>query len=383
MKKKYYLVLFILWTIYSGISYSQNVKVSDYIVPISRASQLRLNGNWNYSQSGDSVTSSVATSSLDYHTFYSSLPLAWFINLVASASRSRGDISINQDVKFDARFQKYVWENNNWFGFAKFNAQSNTNYLQVASDITVGAGYGRYINATSLAKAVRIESHFIQEDVITDFLPKEVILKIADIIERETEYQTLYGTTYETIWFRDIEREIQASDMCKDDGIGSIGIMRMRQVLLKINEFVNDRYYGWDINCGILFPLTTYNKAQVGNMNLALTGRYSIPVSWSTQFNTTIDFSTPMDSMLFKEIQSQVGVDFIYELNNRVNLVSRYRFGLIKQNESLPASSNYLDFTFLYYIENNINFTINSTFSKVSNKPRQITSTMGLQYNFY
>jgi hypothetical protein len=286
-------------------------------------------------------------------------------------------------VNFDASFQKYVWEDRNWFGFAKFSAQSQSFYDQIASDITAGLGYGRYINATALAKAVRIESHFLEEGVITENLPRDVILHIANIIERENEYKTLYGTTYETIWFRDIEREVQASGVCKEDGVGSIGILRMRQVLFGINERVNERDYGWDIKAGFLFPLTTYNKAPVGNPNLDLTTRYSVPVNWSIQLNTSLDIYTPMDSAFMNNVQTQLSANFIFELNNRVNLVSGYQFNLIKDSEQKATISNNLTLSFWYYIENSIYYTVNATFSKYSNQPKQLAMTMGLQYNFY
>lgn len=366
----------------TGIGMAQNVTVSDYTVPISKAATLRFDGNWNFSQTGDSVSSNLASGTLSYSSFYSSLPLAWFISLDASASKTK-DQNMDHNVKFDASFQKYVWEDNNWFGFAKFSAQSITFYDQVSSDITAGMGYGRYINATALAKAVRIENHFIEEGVITERLPRNVILHIANIIERENEYKTLYGVTYETFWFRDIEREIQASGVCKEDGVGSIGILRMRQVLFGINERVNERDYGWDIKAGFLFPLTTYNKAPVGNPNLDLIARYSVPVNWSVQLNTSLDVYTPMDSLFFSNVQMRLGADFIFELNNRVNLVSGYRLALIKDTGQKSVISNNITLSFWYYIENNIYYTINANYSKDSNQPKQLAMTMGLQYNFY
>ena len=380
MRYRYFLpvLMFCLVTVLHG----QNVSVSDYMVPVSKAATMRFDGNWNYAQVGDSVSSNIATGALSYATFYSSLPLAWFINLNASASKAQQQ-DLAHNVAFDASFQKYVWEDDNWFGFSKFSAQSITFYDQIASDITVGAGYGRYINATALAKAVRIENHFLEEKVITDRLPKDVILRIAAIIERENEYKTIYGTTYETIWFRDIEREVQISGVCKEDGVGSIGILRMRQVLFGINERVNERDYGWDVKAGFLFPLSTYNKATVGDPNLDLIARYSVPVNWSTQLNSSFEVFTPMDSLFFHDFQARLGVDFIFELNSRVNLVSGYRFALIKMADQKSVLSNNITLSFWYYIENSIYYTINGTFNKDTDKPRQINMTMGLQYNFY
>ncbi len=380
MKLRLYLPLLLFCCI--SVLQGQNVSFSDYMVPISKAATMRFDGNWNYAQTGESVQSNTATGTLNYATFYNSPPLAWSFNLNATASKSLQQ-NLAHTVGLEARFLKYVWEDNKWFGFSKYSAQSLTVYSQVAQDITVGAGYGRYINATALAKAVRIENHFLEAKVITDRLPKDVMLRIAAIIERQNEYQTIYGTTYETIWLRDIEREVQVSGVCSEDGVGSIGILRMRQVLFGINERVNERDYGWDIEAGFLFPLTTFNKAPVGNPNLDLTVHFSVPMSWSTQVNSVLDISSPMDSSFFNNFLGKWNADFIFELNSRVNLVSGYSVSVIKAPNQSAIVSNSLTLSFWYYIENSIFYTINGTLSKDSGKPRQLTMTMGLQYNFY
>lgn len=71
-------IILILLTI--STLWSQNVKIEDYQVPISRAKYLRVNGNWNWNQSGDSVINNIANAQLIYRQFYSSLPFAWFFD---------------------------------------------------------------------------------------------------------------------------------------------------------------------------------------------------------------------------------------------------------------------------------------------------------------
>ncbi len=380
MKKSASLIFALVLTTYS--IYSQNVKVSDYVVPVSQAGTMRFDGNWNFAQNGDTVTSNIASGTLSATTFYSSLPLAWFVNLDASGTSSARNNS-NYNISFNASFQKYVLEAEDWFGFSKYSAVGKNTYAAPATDVSVGFGYGRYINATALAKAVRIESHFLSEGVIYEYLPKAAILKIASIIEKENEYSSLYGSTFETIWIRDIEREIQASGIALDESLGAMATLRIRQVLFGINERVNKRYYGWATNIGFLFPLTTYNKKKSGYPNLSFNATYSIPLNWALQVNSTTEISTPMDSLFFQDVIGRSGIDFIYELNNRVNIVSSYRFALIKSSGMIPTVSNYINLSFWYYIENNINFTVNSNYSKEINKPKQITTTVGLQYNLY
>ena len=175
---------------FSTLILAQNVSVEDYDVPVSTAKILRLNGTYNWSQSSYSdstvVTANNAAASLTFRSFYSSLPFAWFFNVDANGGKSfdvwTHDITISTSVR------KYIWDDNDWFGFVSPDARHANTFKQIESNVQVGGGYGRYINATALAKAVRIEEHLIKEGVVKDHMPKETKIKIANIIERESEF---------------------------------------------------------------------------------------------------------------------------------------------------------------------------------------------------
>lgn len=176
-----------------------------------------------------------------------------------------------------------------------------TEYKQIKSSLTIGAGYGRYINATALAKAVRIEEHLLRENIISDHLPKATMIKIANIIDRQDEYRNIYGEAYENFWLFNMENEIRASGLLIGNYLGAIGFLRMRQVLFSINEKVNDRYYGYDVNLGTKFILSTQDKSKSVSPSLSLSGRHSYPLGWSAQINGIIEIYTPIDSLLAKK----------------------------------------------------------------------------------
>ncbi|MDP4174416.1 MAG: hypothetical protein Q8933_10635 [Bacteroidota bacterium] len=378
MKRLLLLTIFLIVSVISA----QNVDVRDYKVPISKATTFRANGFWNWSQVGDSVSGNTANATVLFRKFYTSLPFAWFINVDATGGRDAG--KKNYDVKFDGSIRKYIWDREDWFGFSRIRAERANNYDRISSDFTIGAGYGRYINATALAKAVRIEEHLLKEKIISDFLPKEIMINIANIIERQQEYINLYGPeVYETQWFNDIEKQIASSNVLKTPGIGSIGILRMRQVLFGINERVNERYYGWDLSAGALFPITTRDTSKAGSPNLALTGRYSFPFNWSTQMNIVAEVSTPIDTVFAKQVLANTGVDFIYELSNRINLLAGYRLGIYKPATASAYIDNLVNVSFLYYIENNIYFGINAAYEKLARSPKRLSTSITLSYNLY
>lgn len=373
--------LLFLFIIFSSVIYSQNVNVQDYEVPLSQAKSLRFNGNWNWGQIGDSVTANIANANLFFRTFYSSLPMAWFIDFDANGFKNRENLGHN--VLFKARINKYVWPDKDLFAFSELNASHNDLAKQIGSDLTVGFGYGRYINATALAKAVRIEDHLIRDKVISGYLPKQTMIAIANIIEREGEFNSLYGEVYETFWFDAIEEEIKKTDQLTEENVGSVGILRMRQVLFSINERVNQRFYGWEVTTGILFPLTTLDKSPIGNPNLSIGARYSLPLSWSFQVNTIARVFTPLDSAFAKRVTSTLGVDFIYELSNKINFVTNYTIGIVKPQEVKATIIHNLGTSFWFYLENNIYLTINGNFSRTGRSASLLSTTVGLQYNLF
>lgn len=380
--KKFIALIFSLLFLIIEFSFSQNVKVEDYQVPISRAKLLRMNGYWNWNQVGDSVTNNAAAAGLIYRQFYSSLPFAWFFD--ADLSGGKNFSQYQHSIKISSSARKYIWDERDLFAFAGLELSHLDYYKQIASNLTIGAGYGRYIDATALAKAVRIEEHLLRENIITDHLPKATMIKIANIIDRQSEYINIYGETYENFWLFDIENEIRASGMLIGNHVGAIGILRMRQVLFNINERVNNRYFGYDINIGSKFVLSTFDKSKSGSPNLSISGRYSYPLGWRFQINGNFEFFTPMDSMFFGQVNSNFGVDFIYELSNRINFVANYKLNASKPYGVMKFEINHIFSTsFLYYLENEIYYGFTTSIQKIGTQKTLLGLAMTVQYNLF
>lgn len=365
---------------------AQNVDVTDYNPPVSSAEILRINGKYNWGQIKNnddiSVTANAADADLAFNYFYSSLPMAWFIDIYAAGAKNFGTYSHN--IRVAPSYRKYIWDTDNWFLSGSLEAIHRVDHQQIESYTSVTLGYGRYIDATALAKAVRIEEHLMRENVITAYLPKQTMIEIANIIERENEYRSRLGVTYETMWYSDIESEIAKTGLLRTGTLGSIGLLRMQQVLKRINEVVNNRSYGWDMQAGIDFNLSTKDKSPTKAPALTVIGRYSIPMTWRTQINSSAKASTPVDSLFLKDIKLQVRGDYIFELSNRINFVTGVVLDYLKPSNSVDYSVQNLNSAFVFYLENQIYLGLNLTYSNNGLLKRtEMSTSVTLQYNVF
>jgi hypothetical protein len=361
---------------------AQNVSISDYQVPVSSAKQLRLNADWSWGQTGDVPTANTLNGALLYKTFYSSLPFAWFVNANGTTNKTL-DSNWLYTTHADAEIRKYLWDNQDWFGSGGLTFDYAKNDSQPDVNARLAGGYGRYIDATALAKAVRIEDHLLKENAIKDHMPKETMIKIANIIEREQEFKDLYGSTYEVQWFAAIEKEVKDSGVLVGENLGAIGLYRIRQVLFAINEIVNPRYYGWDVSAGIEKKLLDRYKADLGPAQLSLQGDYAYPIDWSMQANGKVKVNTPVDSSFFKRIIISAQLDYLYELSNKINFTATYNLLYDKPMNVDAIKSHTFTAGFLFYIENNINYGFNASYSQVGDGSSVKAVSMTLQYNLF
>lgn len=380
----------LLMVVFTTASFAQNVSVTDYDVPVSSAKILRFNGNWNFAQQNNDVSSTVdnVSSSLSggliFKYFYSSLPFAWDIDANANTSKLHGE-KFKYDLTVKPGIRKYIWDDKDWFGAAGAEIYHKNSFDKPETYASLGVGYGRYINATALAKTVRIEEHFIREGVINDNMPKVSMIEIAKIIEREDEYKGIYGPTYEAFWYKDIEAVIKETGNLTGATLGAIGLLRMQQVLKGINEIVNDRYYGWDVRASTLFNLSApFDSLKTKVPQLELGARYSYPITWRSQLNAFTRMRTPVDSNFFKESRMEVGVDYIYELSNRINFVGTYR--AVNHTPAVGDShlNHALDASFVFYLENQIYLVFtNSLIKNDTSKKTNFGSSLTFQYNMF
>ena len=368
---------------------AQNVSVTDYTVPVSRADNLRIDGlDFNFVTVGEKIQVENGDGGLVYKRFYNSLPYAYSFDFIGTASYNReplgnrvGTFATDLDIKV----QKYFRETNKFFYSLSPSILYRKDSDRPQVDVTVGLGYGRFINATPLRKAVRIEDFLITEGIITNHLPKNTMIELGHIIDKKDEYRDLYGDrSYENYWYEDMSNEINKTGLVLGNkgNVGPIGILRMREVL--IQENINDRFFGWDASAGVQYQVFTEEKGiKRPTPAMAISLRYSRPISWSTQINTDLKFNTPFDSNFGKNYNLTQKVDIIYEITNKIAFTILNTIVVDKKQLLDAQISTASTFSFTFFIENKVSLSINEQISKNENSPFRQSFGIALNYRLF
>ena len=368
---------------------AQKISITDYQVPVSTADRLFIDFSMDHAATGSTITTSTGSIGSVYNRFYDSLPFGYSIDIIGSGLVDRNiekhAYKTDYHVDGDARVKKYLMQNHeslkNLFGSVRVNSNMRREYDQPASAVTIGVGYGRFIEATALAKAVRIESFLVREGELKDNLSKAAMLEISKIINREREYEDRYGETYEKEWYDDMEAIMRESGLLMEDALGAGGILRIEEVLER--EHIADRFYGWDVTLGSKFdfsrPFTDENRPPV---NLDVSASYARPITWRWQVSERISINTPFDG-LGKAFSSSLSSDISYELSNRVDLRLRHLIRLEKPEAEDTQASHSFGLSFLYYIENNVNLVATQQIEKAPEESITTNFTIALNYRVF
>ena len=393
LKQRVYVLLAAVLVLFGGFISSnvsaQNVSVTDYQVPVSAADRLLIDFSMNHATSGSDATTSKGNIGGIYKRFYDSLPFGYSIDIIGSGLVDKNivtdEYNTNYQVNGDAGVKKYLMQNSaalkDLFGSVRASSNMLKNYDQPASSLTVGVGYGRFIEATDLAKAVRIEEFLIKEGELSDHLPKEAILEISKIINREGEYRDKYGETYEKEWYKDMETVMREPNLLKEGGLGAIGILRIEEVLER--EDIADRFYGWDVTLGSRFDITLpFTGQDRSPANLDVSASYARPIAWRWQVSERISMNTPFDNF-GTAFSSSLSTDISYELSNRIDVRLRHLLRLEKLEADDAQISHALGASFIYYIENNLNLVVTEQITKAPEQDIISDFTVVLNYRVF
>ena len=365
---------------------AQNVSITDYVVPVSRAHNLRVDAlSFNYVTEGDETVVQNGNVTVVYKKFYESLPYAYSVDATGQGSIRKNIITKENErdavTHLKTNLKKYHRNKGNFFYSWGTESDMDSGYDRPDVEMTLGFGHGRFIDATALRKAGRIEEFFLEEGIIGEHFSRETMIELAHIIDREREYKEQHGDRYENYWFEDMLAEIRRSRRVLGDEIG-FGLVRMQEVLTQ--EQISKRFYGWDITTGVQFQvLNPYKDLDRPPPGLLINFRYSHPISWSTQINTDFHYDTPFSRSFGSAYNLRWDTDFIYEVTNRIRFTTLKTIRAQKREDREATIISHVTFALSFYIENKINMTLSESFRVARGEKSRQSFNMGLSYRIF
>ena len=365
---------------------AQNVSITDYVVPVSRAHNLRIDAlSFNYATEGDETVIQHGNVTVVYKKFYESLPYAYSVDLTGHGSIRKNILTkVNERDALShlkTTLKKYHRNEGSLFYSFGTDLDLDSGYDRPNIEVTLGPGHGRFIDATALRKAGRIEEFFLAEGIIGDHFSKETMIELAHIIDREREYKEQYGDRYENYWFEDMLAEIRKSRRVLGEEIG-FGLVRIQEVLTQ--EQISKRFYGWDITTGVQFQVLNPNKdMDRPPPGLLVNFRYSHPISWSTQINTDFHYDTPFSRAFGTDYNLRWQTDFIYEVTNRIRFTTLKTIRAQKREDREAEIISHIAFALSFYIENKFNMTLSESFRVARGEKSRQSFNMGLSYRIF
>ena len=361
----------------------QTVSPYDYEVPVSDASLLRVGGSYLYSDLYGRSKSNSGRIVLTYDRYYNSLPFAWDLEFeVEGRIRRTGEEKQKGTYSIEASpgIRRYFNPLGNVFYSGELSVYKPQNIDRADVFVTPGLGYGRFIHVTPLALAVRIEEFLLEEGLIKGPLSKETLVALAQVIARKSEFRTEFGRRYRVRWFEAMEKVIAGSGMLIQGGIGAVGTMRVNEVLL--NERVNQRTIGWSVRTGVEFQaLTRHSPIPRSDPRLSLLLRYSRPIGWKSQFGVDAEYTTPISGDFGYDVFGfEFSLHYLYEVTNRIDFTLSSITTVERRDLNVETIvSENVQSEFIFYIENQINFSISGEYAlrRDRNPRRRLYMTIG------
>ncbi len=365
---------------------AQNVSITDYVVPVSRAHNLRIDAlSFNYVTEDTKTVVLNGNVTVVYRNFYESLPYAYSVDATGQGSIRKNIITerIERDALTHLRTNLKKYHRNEGSLFYSWGTDSDldSGYDRPDIEMTLGFGHGRFIDATALRKAGRIEEFFLEEGIIGEHFSKETMIELAHIIDRERQYKEQHGDRYENYWFEDMLAEIRRSRRVLGEEIG-FGLVRIQEVLTQ--EQISKRFYGWDITTGVQFQLLNpYEDVDRPPPGMLINIRYSHPISWSTQINTDLHYDTPFSKAFGTDYNLRWKTDFIYEVTNRIRFTTLKTIRAQKREERRADVISNITFALSFYIENKFNMTLSESFRVARDEGARQSFNMGLSFRIF
>lgn len=348
---------------------AEDVTLFDYEQPTSAYQDAYVSGRLNVNSGNQDQTSHDLNLDMNYGRVFSSPDRDIKVNgdLQGSSKRgpNTGDTTQDNYIGTGAvGMNKYLKPDSKgvfWYGDGEVGVKKGADDPRVKAG--VGVGYGRVVNVTPMAQAIRLVEALTDKKRLTGSLTKAEYNQVANIIAKETEYLTKYGAVdYQQYWMADIEKVLQATGKTSGE-LGAVGILKARDVL--VNERISTRKYGWLAKVGVSEVLKDYNGSNA-KPALDVGAEYHRPLSNLTQFSNEASASAILQDS-DKSYTAKNAMSLTHELSDRVDWLNSWAMNYDHNDKTgMDTTTNAVSSTYRYYISNKLAFDTVAALSKVS-----------------
>ena len=345
-----------------GSTASAEPSVTDYKEATSSYEEAYINGFMNLNGGNQDQTSYDVNFSADYERVFSSPDSNTKLEFYGNSEFSRGPNAGDDDTSYydalgSATFDRYFQPGSNgafWYG--KLDLGVRKDMENPFSQVTAGLGYGRVVNVTPMARAIRVIQELRKRGSLTGDPADEIYQSVAEIISKEDEYRSKYGSAdYEQYWIEDIEKALMASGMAKGSGsLGAGAILKSYDVL--VNERISTRKKGWLVRGGAGIVISDYD-GDAGDPVIEVGAEYHVPFGNKTQFSEEASVGIVLDNNDDNYVFSNA-MTLTYEFTDRVDWENAWLFSYNESEVSNDVTTNILSSTFRYYLTNSLDLNL-------------------------
>ena len=344
----------------SSVTQAEEITMFDYEEATSAYQDAYLNAQFDLQSGNQDQTSFSADVSANYDQVFSSADRNTRINFVGDTSMSRGsnsDDSTKKNYQALASLTNDMYFNptrNNAFWYSKAEIGAQTDMEDPFTKLTVGLGYGRVVNATPMAKTIRVIEELQERGLLKGSVSRATYQNVAQIIAREPEYRSRYGSAdYAEYWVEEIGKALGTT-------LGPRGAIKSYDVL--VNERISTRKYGWLVRAGVGAVLTNYDGSDT-KPALELGAEYHYPINNQLQFSNEAILTAVLDDG-DNGFNASNSMSLTYELRDNIDWENTWLLNYASSDDSEDLMTNTLKSTFRYYVSNVISLTLTAGLAK-------------------
>lgn len=350
-------------SVVSVAAMANEVSLYDYQEASSAYEDAYVSGQFDYQNGNQEQSSYNLDLGIDFERVFSSASRNTKIDFTGSTSNRRGpnegDDAVSNYLATGSITSDQYFEPNGdgvfWYGKGDIGLRKGME--DPFSKLTAGIGYGRVVNVTPMAKAIRLVEALGERGMLNSTPNKSVYQQVAEIISKENEYLSRFGSNdYKMEWIGDIETAL-------GDSIGSSGAIKVYEVLT--NERISTRKHGSLVRAGIGAVLSNYDGSN-GDPALEAAAEYHLPLSNRTQFSVEASLASVLSDENNYIIQNLMSLT--HEISDKIDWENSWLTNYSIYDNSNDVFSNTISSTYRYHISNALSFTATAKLSDIDDE---------------